>query len=180
MKNMFAILAATTTLSVANSAYSIDEQTKNKSTMEYKDNGGYESKRSTEHTTPDGTTHSSESKVDVEVDSSGNIDKTIKTESTVDPKGMWNKKDSTSETQIEEKANGGYKQTTTRKYTDANGTKITYKTVTEVDVDNAGNVTSTATTEKTVDPKGLMNETTTKSKTKAVNGRVIEKTTKSN
>jgi hypothetical protein len=180
MKNTFAILAATAAVGMASSAYSAEESTKDKSSMEYKKNGGYDSKRTTEHTTEGGTTHSSETKVDVDIDSKGNVDKVIKTESATDPKGLMNKKDDTSETKIEEKSRGGYKQTTTRKHTDAEGTNTTYKTVTDVDVDGSGNVTSTATTEKTVDPKGLMNETTTKNKTKAVNGRVVEKTTKSN
>lgn len=180
MKNMFAILVATTAVGLATSSYAADESAQDKSKVEYKKDGGYESTKSTEHTTTGGTTHSTETKVDVDVDRQGRVDKTSKTESTTDPKGLMNKKDDTSETQIEEKARGGYKQTTTRKHTDAEGTNTTYKTVTDVDVDGNGKITTTATTEKTVDPKGLMNKTSTESKTKAVNGRVVDKTTKSN
>ena len=180
MKTMFALLATTAALGLAASSYAADKSAQDKSKVEYKKDGGYESTRSSEHTNTSGTAYTSESKVDVDVDSQGRVDKTVKTESTTDPKGLLNKKDSTSETQIEEKARGGFKQTTTRKHTDAEGTNTTYKTVTDVDVDSDGKATSTATTEKTVNPKGLLNETSTKSKTKAVNGRVVEKTTKSN
>ena len=179
MKNITAILVATAAMGLATSAYAADESAQAKSKVEYKKNGGYESTRSADHTTAGGTTHTSESNVSVDVDSQGRIDKEVKSESVTDPKGLMNKKKDTSETEIEEKARGGYKQTTTRKHTDAEGTNTTYKTVTDVDVDADGNVTSTATTEKTVDPKGLMNETTSKSKTKTVNGQVVEQTKKS-
>lgn len=178
MKNMFAVLAATAAVGLASSSYAADETAQDKAKMEYKKNGGYVATRSSEHSTDD-TTRSSDSKVDVDVDSNGNVEKTIKSESTTDPKGMMNKKKDTSKTEIEEKANGGYKQTTVRKHTDANGTDTYYKTVTDVEVDNDGNVTSTATSEKTNDPKGWWNETKTTSKTKTVNGRVVEHTEKS-
>ena len=174
MKNTFALLSATTMLTLSVSSFAADETIKNNSKIEAKKNGGYESTRSSEQVTSDGTTHSSESKVDVDVDSRGRVDKTVKTVSITDPKGLMNKKKDTAETEIEEKAYGGYKQTTTRKQTDADGTDITYKTVTDVDIDSSGNVTTTATTEKTVNPKGLMNESKTTTKTKTVNGRVIE------
>ncbi len=175
MKNIFALLSATTMLTMGTGAFAADESAKSTSKVDYKKNGGYESTRSSEQTTSDGTAHSSENKVDVDVDSKGNIDKTVKSTSSTDPKGMMNKKKDTSETEIEEKSNGGYKQTTTRNQTDADGTDITYKTTTNVDVDDKGNVVTTATTEKTVDPKGLMNKTKTTSKTKTVNGQVVEK-----
>ena len=172
--NTLPIIITATAMSLATSAYAASESAQSKATMERKDNGGYESTVKSQETTSAGTAKTSESKVDVDVDSKGNVEKTVSTEATADPKGLMNKKTDTSETQIEDKANGGYKQTTTRRHTDAEGTNTTYKTVTDVSVDSSGNVTSTATTEKTVDPKGLMNEKTTTSKTKTVNGKVVE------
>lgn len=174
MKNMLSVVIATASIGLATSAFAADESAETKSTLDYKKNGGYESKVTSKEVNQSGTSKNTESKVNVDVDSKGNVDKTVSDETTTDPKGLMNKKTDTSETQIEDKANGGYRQTTTRHHTDAEGTNTTYKTVTDVTVDDDGNVTSTATTEKTVDPKGLMNEKTTTSKTKTVNGKVVE------
>jgi len=179
MKNTFSLLAATAAVSLATSAFAASESAEVKSKMEHKKNGGYESTRTSDQTT-DGTRVSGESKVDVDVNSDGTVDKTVKNETVKDPKGMWNKKKDATKTEYEEKANGGYKQTTTSKHTDAEGTNITLVTTTDVDVDNAGNITSVAKTEKNVDPKGLMNQETTTDKTKTVNGKVIERTKKVN
>jgi len=174
MKNMLTFLAATAAVSLAAPAYAADESAQSKTNAEYKKDGGYESKHTAEHTTPDGTTHSSGSKVEVNVDDKGLIDKTVKTESTTDPKGLLNTQKDTSETEIKEKDRGGYEQTTIRKHTDPTGTNITYKTTTVIDVDDNGNVTTTATTEKTVDPQGLLNKKTSTDKTKSINGVVVE------
>ncbi len=180
MKNMVAILTATAVMALVAPAYAATESAQNKSKVEYKDNGGYESTRTSEHTTPGGTKHTSESKVDVDVDSDGKIDKTVKTESVTDPKGLMNKETDTAKTEIKEKERGGYVQTTVSKSTDADGTNVTIKATTDVDVDADGNVTTTAKSEKTVDPKGLMNKKTTSSMTKSVNGHVVEEKKKSN
>lgn len=174
MKNIsFATFATTMAMGISAISYAAENESE-KTKTRYYDNGGYESTRSSEDTTANGTTHTSESKVGVEVDSNGRAQKKVKTSAVTDPKGLMNKKEDNAESQIEEKPRGGYKLTVTRQHTDANGTNVLYKTITDVDVDEAGNVTTTATTEKTVDPKGLMNETTTKSTTKSINGRVVE------
>lgn len=176
MKNVLTLLAATAAVGLASSAFAADESAQVKSKVDYKKNGGYEATRSSEHTTGN-TTHATESKVDLSVDSDGKAEKTIKAESSTDPKGLMNKKKDTSETKIEEKERGGYKQTTTRKHSDKDGTSTTVKATTDTNVDKDGNVKTTAETEKTVDPKGLLNETTTKTKVKAENGKVVESTT---
>jgi hypothetical protein len=177
MKNLYTILAATAALSTATVAYA-DEEAQVKSTVEMKDNGGYESNVKSEEVTSAGTAKSTEKQVDIDVNSNGLVDKNIKIVKKNDPKGLMNGKKDVSETEIEEKEYGGYKQTTTRKITDANGTNTFYKTITDVSVDTNGNVTSTATTEKTTDPKGWFNKTTVKSTEKTVNGKVIEKSKK--
>lgn len=180
MKNTFALLAATAAIGLAASApaYAVDEKAEVKSSLDYKKNGGYEATRTSEQVTAGGTKTTSKTKVDVDVDSQGRIDKTEKAETVTDPKGLMNRKKDTSSTEIEEKARGGYKQVTTTKHIDADGTNITYKTTTDVDVDSDGNVTTTAKTEKIVDPKGLMNAEKTTSTTKSVNGKVVSSTTK--
>ncbi|MEI7668882.1 MAG: hypothetical protein WCJ33_02220 [Pseudomonadota bacterium] len=180
MNNMFRILILTTTaLTIASPLYASDSEAV-KSKVEYKKDGGYEASRTSEQTTTSGTTNTSNDSTNVDIDSKGYTEKTVKSETTSDPKGMMNKEKDNSETKVEEKARGGYKQTTIRKHVDASGTNTTYKTMTDVDVDANGNVTTTATTEKTTDPKGMMNETTTKTKTKSINGKVIEDTKKVN
>lgn len=176
MYKILGILATTAAMGFAVSTYAADESGDAKSTMELKKNGGYEAKSSSDYVDQDGTAHSSKESVDVDVNSKGLAQKTVKAQEVTDPKGLMNKVKDTAETTIDEKPRGGYKQTTTRKHTDANGTNITYKTTTNVDVDKDGNITTTSTTEKTVDPKGLMNETVSKTKTRTVNGNVVEDT----
>lgn len=176
MKRIIAVLAATTALSLVNPAFAASESAEGKTKVDYKSNGGYEATRSAEQTSADGTKHKSDATVDVDVDSKGKTSKTVKAESVTDAKGLGNKKADAAKTTYEDKDRGGYKQTTTRKHADANGTDTTYVTTTDVDVDSDGNVTTTAKTEKTVDPKGLMNKKTTAAKTKTVNGKVVEQT----
>lgn len=178
MKNTLSLLLVTAAVALATSSYAADKSAQVESTMEQKNNGGYESSVKSEAVTAAGTKKTSESSVDVSIDSNGNLDKKVETENVADAKGLFNKKTDSSDTQIEDKANGGYKQTTTRRHADANGTNTVYKTVTDVSIDSDGNIVSNATTDKTVDPKGLMNKKTTTSRTKAVNGDVVLKTKK--
>ena len=128
MKNLFTTILVSTAASFSPAVYAADESAESESKVEYKDTGGYESTRSTERVTPSGSKVTTEKTVDVDVDSDGLTERTIKTETTADPKGLMNKKQDNSETEIEEKERGGYKQVTTRKDTDANGTNIIYRT----------------------------------------------------
>jgi len=180
MKTTLALLSATAVLALSGASLAADETVKGESKVEYKEDGGYESTRSSKHVTPEGTTHATETEVDVDVDSSGRASKTVKTEAVTDPKGLMNKKKDTSKTEIEEKPRGGYVQTTLSKHTEADGTDVTIKTVTDVDVDTSGNITTTAKSERVVDPKGWLNETKTTSTTKTVNGRVVEQKKETN
>lgn len=174
MKKTLAMLMASSAIALASSAYAADESAQVKSNVEYKKDGGYSSTRSAEKTNASGTHVTSESDVDVDVDSKGRVDKKMKVESKTDPKGLMNAKGTTKESSIEEKERGGYKQKETRKSTDKEGADTTNKAVTDVSVDKDGTVNTTTTTEKTVDPKGLMNSKTTTEKVKSVNGNVIE------
>ncbi|MDE3060518.1 MAG: hypothetical protein KGJ06_05855, partial [Pseudomonadota bacterium] len=151
-----------------------DESATSESKTEYKNNGGYESTSSSEETTPEGTSKTSKTTVDVDVDRNGLASKDIKTKTTTDPEGLFNKKTSSSEDRTKQKANGGYTRTTTHEKTDAAGTNISSKTKTDVDVDAGGNTVATTKSQQTVDPKGLMNKHTTTSETKSVNGTVVE------
>jgi len=178
MKQFFALLTVSTAIGLAGTTYAAEEAAKVNTKVEYKKDGGYEATRSSERITPSGTKNAAESNVDVSVDSKGRVDKKVKAEASSDPKGLLNKKQDTSETNIVEKDRGGFKQTTVRKHTDADGTNTTYKTVTDVDVDKDGNVTTKAMTERTVDPKGILNAVKSVTRSKTVNGQVVEESSK--
>ncbi len=175
---LLTLLAASAGMSLATAAYA--QEASEKSNTRYHDNGGYESTSTSQKTSAEGTTSTTNSSVNVDVDSKGNVTREAKTETTTDPSGFMNKTTDNAQSEIEEKPRGGYKQTTTRSHKDADGTNIYFKTVTDVDVDSSGNVTTTAKTEKTVDPKGLFNKTSTTSTTKSVNGRIVKSDSKTN
>lgn len=172
MKNNLALLAATAAVTLASASFAAEDKANSK--VEYKNNGGYEATRNAETTSASGTTVSSQSKVDVDVDSKGNVTRSITTQNATDPKGMLNTQADNGKTVFEEKSNGGYKQTTERAHTDQQGTDIKLTTVTDVDIDKKGNVITTAKTEKTVDPSGLFNSRTETSTSRSVNGVVVE------
>lgn len=163
MKNPLLALSTAILLALSAGAYAADEKTDE-----------FESSTSTERTTTGGTVHSYEKNVDVDVDDKGRVNKSTTTETKVDPEGLLNTRKDTSTTEYEEKARGGYVQTTTNKHVDPDGANVTIKTVTNVDVDADGKITTTAKSEKVVDPEGLMNSTTTTSKTKTIDGVVVE------
>ncbi len=175
MKQTFAYLCTTTFLAFVAAGFAANAATESK--VEYKENGGYESTKSSEHKAPDGTTHTTESNVDVDVDKNGRVSKLIETESSTDPKGLLNEKKDIAKTEREEKPRGGYKETVTRQHRDADGTDITARTTTDVNVDKQGNVTQIVRVEKIVNPTGLMNETKTVNVTKTVNGKLVEQKT---
>lgn len=170
MKYTFAILATTAAMSIAASAHATDASAEAKSDIEYKDNGGYEAKISSESKDANGTVKTVKATEDYDVDSDGLGSRTTEKTAVTDPEGLFNKSKNTSKTEVERKDNGGYEKTTTEKSTNADGTNVTTEVNTDVDVNDDGSVKANTTTEKTVDPKGLMNKTTTTIKSKAVNG----------
>ncbi len=163
MKNPLFAISTAVMMTLSAGAYAADEK---------KDE--FESSTSTKSTTSGGTVNTYEKNVDVDVDDKGRVNKTTTTEKSVNPEGLLNTMKDTSTTEYEEKARGGYKQTTTTKHVDPDGANVMIKTVTNVDVDADGKITTTAKSEKVVDPEGLMNSTTTTSKTKTVDGVVVE------
>jgi len=65
-----------------------------------KENGGYEQVTTSKHTNSDGADVTLVTTTLVDVDADGNVKTTAKTERTIDPKGLLNKKTSTSEVKI--------------------------------------------------------------------------------
>lgn len=181
MRTIVTLLAPAIAAGITMGAYA-DESYKSNADMEQKDNGGYEATSNSESTDANGTTVTTDEKTNVDVDAGGHVKKKqVNNEIVTDPKGLWNKKTEKEKTTYEEKKNGGYKQTTVHSYKDRSGDSIYYRTVTDVDVDDRGNVTTTAKTEKTTKPKGWFSGShTASSETKSINGTIIEQNSKSN
>jgi hypothetical protein len=178
MKHVLSALLASSAMSFAVGAYAADASSEVKATVDHKKNGGYEAKESVSTTTGVGTDVKATRSVDVDVDSKGRVDKKVKVEKATDPKGLMNAKKSAIESEYEEKSDGGYEKKTTESSTDHEGSDVTAKSSTDVDVDSDGNVTSTSKVKKTVDPKGLLNSQTRTTTVKKVNGTVVEKEVK--
>lgn len=97
--------------------------------------------------------------------------------------------------QTRQTANGGIERTVSEDATDRNGTRRTYRSDVDVNVNNDGTSNTTVKTKKTTDPKGLFNKQTVKVKDtakvredggvvkthqKTVNGRTVEESETSN
>ena len=100
MKYTFAILATTAAVTLASSAHAADQSAQTKSNIEYKDNGGYEAKISSESKDANGTVHSAKVSEDYDVDSDGLGSRTTEKTSVTDPKGLMNKSKDTSKVDL--------------------------------------------------------------------------------
>lgn len=100
------LLVTASALAFSSAAYAADEKYESKVKVEKKDDGSYKETSKTSHTDTAGTTTSSERKVDVDVDSDGSTDKTVKTETTTDPKGLMNKETEKTKDTEKSKADG--------------------------------------------------------------------------
>jgi hypothetical protein len=98
MKNGLSLLAMTAIMGFSVASHAADPHAKVESSVDYKNNGGYESNVTSEEVNAAGTARTSEKSVDVDVDRNGNVVSTIDTEKTVDPKGLMNKKTTSTST----------------------------------------------------------------------------------
>jgi hypothetical protein len=175
MKIRIATFTATAVFALLTALHANAQSSDTQNKIEYKKDGGYQTTTSSKSTTPDGTAKSSETDVDVSVDSKGYVTKDETVKDVTDPKGLRNKKKIIERLTTKEKPNGGYEKTTKSTETDAQGTDVSSETKTNVEVNpDTGDVTTTSTAEKTVDPKGLMNKQVMKKKVKTINGKVVE------
>lgn len=90
MNTFTKLLASAAMMGLVTPAFANDSSAKTETSIERKDNGGYEKSATTESTTPAGKT-STEKNVDVSVDDDGSSEKTTTTKRVNDPKGMFNK-----------------------------------------------------------------------------------------
>ncbi len=172
MKTFLSVLATTTAIALASTAAFATDGPKSSTEYKAKDNGGYEVKAESKVTTPAGTDKKGMNKVDVDVSDEGKVSKDAKTENSSDPKGLMNAKSNTQKSMYKEKADGGYKAEAMQEHKDADGTNMSTKVETEVNVKDNGAVDKVVETTKTTDPKGLMNKKTMTTKT--VNGKVVK------
>ena len=125
MKKIFAVLSATTMLTL--SSYAMAEEGSAQTNVEYKSDGGYQATTKSSGTNDAGTYNKSKSTTDVSVDSKGHVSKKIKTSGLSDAKGLHNKKTHSGVVKTEEKDNGGYTKSVNDSSTDAAGTNHSVK-----------------------------------------------------
>ena len=121
MRYLSLMLVTASAMAFSVSAYAADEKFESKVKIEKKDDGSYKETSKTSNTDAAGTTMSAERKVDVDVDSDGTMDKTVKTQVVTDPKGLMNKE--TEKTKDTEKLKADGTVETTHKKT-VNGKKV--------------------------------------------------------
>lgn len=166
------ILGTMTAVAMASAAYAADPGPNNTTEYNARDNGGYHVQSKSDMKTPNGTAKMGEREVDVKVDDSGNVSKTVTSKSAQDPDGLMNEKNQTQKTTYEDKRNGGYVEKSVSEKRNADGTNVKSEVKTDVDVKSDGSREKTVERTRTTDPKGLMNKT--KETQKTVNGRVVE------
>jgi hypothetical protein len=92
MKPYALLLSTVATLSLSGTAFAADKTTyESKTSVESDSKGNYNKENKTQSTNASGTTTEKE-KVEVDVHSNGDVDNTVKTEKTIDPKGLMNKR----------------------------------------------------------------------------------------
>jgi hypothetical protein len=90
------LLASVAAFALTAPAFAAEKETYKSETKIEKDaKGNYDAKNTVSKTDAAGTTTTSEKKVDVDVDSNGNVEKVVKTKETTDPKGLMNKTSTT-------------------------------------------------------------------------------------
>ena len=151
MKLKSILLLSTAAFALSSHAYAGDKETYKTDTSIEKDSAGnYSEKTNTTKTELDGTTHMSEKKMVVSVDTKGNTDKSTATKTVSDPKGLGNKHVTTIEDT--ESTKDGEVTTTHAKTINGKtveGTKDNYKTKSKVKSDAQGNYVEQDITTKT-------------------------------
>jgi len=145
------LLASTACFALSAAAFAADKETYESDTKIEKDSAGnYNEKDVTTKTDAAGTTTSSKKNLRIEVDAKGNTDKTMTTESVIDPKGLGNKH--VVATKDTEKTKYGMVTTTHTKTVNGKnveGTKDNYKSTSKIQKDSEGNYAEKDITTKT-------------------------------
>lgn len=90
MNKTFALLASVAAIALAAPAFSADETIKSETKIERDNDGSYTKTTSQKHDTDAGAT-SAKTKVDVDVNKDGTVEKTTTTKEVNDPDGLMNK-----------------------------------------------------------------------------------------
>ena len=151
MKIRNILLASTAIIAFSAPSFAADKETYQSTTKIERDaKGNYNEKTMVTKTDLDGTTNSSEVKLDISVDSKGNTDKTKTAERISDPKGLGNKH-VVKVVDTEKTKDGQVSITHTKTVNGKNveGTKDNYKTTSEIKKDTRGNFVEKDITTKT-------------------------------
>lgn len=118
MKKHFVLLSTVAAITLSGSAFAAEKTTyESKTNVERDSKGNYNEERKTEKTNAAGTTTITKEKVEVDVHGNGDVDNTVKSEKTTDPKGLMNKR-STKTTDTQDVKHDGSSKNTHKKVVD--------------------------------------------------------------
>ena len=128
MKTHIVLLAAVAMLTLGGAAMAAEKTSyESKTNVERDSKGNYNEERKTEKTNAAGTTTTTKEKVEVDVHADGDVDNTVKSEKTVDPRGLMNKR-STQTTDTQDVKNDGTSKSTHKKTVDGKTVESTTET----------------------------------------------------
>jgi hypothetical protein len=188
-KTLF-VLAAATTVSMASSASfaetpkSMKTETRTESDL----NGNYKKTTTVSGKDSNGTKTSDTNEVKVKVNKDGSYTKSTETNSSKDPKGLFNKSEVKSSNSVNSKDDNYEDKRSIETKNGVTGTKTSNEASEEIKTDSDGNVIKTVETEVSKDPKGMMNKSSVKTSdevstdkagrkynyTKEVNGKTVK------
>jgi hypothetical protein len=104
MKNILTLAAVTAlALTLSAPAFSAESTSDTETKVEKNDNGDYKAETTSKSEDSAGTATESEKKVEVDTGSNGDMEKTVTTEHSTDPKGLFNKKKTSTKDVIKRK-----------------------------------------------------------------------------
>jgi len=106
MTKSILFMTAIAMVALAAPVFAATESATSQTKVERDSNGNYDRKTTTENTDAAGTTTENSTEVKVKQDSNGNYKKTVESDSSTDPKGLWNKTTAKSTTTEERNADG--------------------------------------------------------------------------
>lgn len=118
MKTRFLLLTSVAAIALAGSAFAAEKTSyETKTTVERDAKGNYNEQSKTQKTNAVGTTTTTKEKVAVDVHANGDVENTVKSEKSTDPRGLMNKK-TTKVTDTQDVKHDGSSKNTHKKVVD--------------------------------------------------------------
>ena len=128
MKTHILLLTSVAALTISGAAFATDKTSYETNTTVDRDaKGNYNEESKTKKTNAAGTTTTTKEKVEVDVHDNGDVDNTVKSEKTTDPRGLMNKH-STKTTDTQDVKHDGSSKNTHKKVVDGNTVEDVTKT----------------------------------------------------